>query len=143
MKTSEKREVAKQLFLYAGVTQKEIAVSLDVTEKTVSKWASVGKWHELRGAFTSTKDELVRATYLHIAEIQKVISQDKRAPTNAETDQILKLAKVIETLDKKITLAQIIQVFREFENYLIGVDADLTKIINRHHTAFITRAVNE
>lgn len=143
MKLSDKKEVAKQLFLYAGLSQKEIAENLDLTEKTVSKWSLEAKWKEMRAAITSTKDDLIRNTYLQMAEIQKEISKAKRAPNVSETDQILKLAKVIETLDKKVTLSQIIQVFRDFENYLMSVDQELTKIVNKQHTAYLNRVVNE
>ncbi|NJM13980.1 MAG: hypothetical protein HC896_00095 [Bacteroidales bacterium] len=142
MKLSEKREVAKQLFLYSGLNQKEIADNLSVTEKTVSRWGTDGKWKELRGAMSSTKDELIRNTYLHIAAVQDNINSEKRAPTVSETDEILKLSKVIEILDKKVTLAQIIQVFRDFENFLMPIDAELTRKINKYHTAYINKAHN-
>ena len=38
-KNDNKRQIARTLFVQGGMTQKEIASKLEVTEQTISRWA--------------------------------------------------------------------------------------------------------
>ncbi len=144
MRTDQKRELAKQLFLHTSATRKEIAARVGVSEKTISGatgWIKKFDWDKLKSALTVTRDNLVASLYNQILKITELADEEDRTLTTKETDALVKIAKAIETIDEKTTVSTFIQVFMEFEKWLIDVDSDLCKAINEHHNHFINTRI--
>lgn len=57
------QEFAKTLFVNEGLTQKEIAVRLDVSEKTVGTWVKKGNWEKLKTSLLVTRDNQLSELY--------------------------------------------------------------------------------
>lgn len=57
------KDFAKILFVNDYVTQKEIAIRLKVSEKTVGKWCKDGNWDSLKTSMLVTKDNQLTALY--------------------------------------------------------------------------------
>lgn len=135
MKNSVKRELAKQLFLNTDLLQKEIADKVGVTEKTMGKW--VAEWKEIKAAKTATKDEIVARYYRMILSILKVAEDENRPLTDAEADKISKLNKAKESIDKEIGLSVFIQVFQEYNAFIVPLNPELAKQNNTYQDKFI------
>lgn len=71
------KDLAKVLFVNDGVSQKEIAERLKVTEKTVSKWAKEGNWEKLKTSLLVTKDNQLTGLY---DQLQAAIDEIKTRP---------------------------------------------------------------
>jgi predicted transcriptional regulator len=71
------KDLAKVLFVNEGVSQKEIADRLKVTEKTVSKWAKEGNWEKLKISLLVTKDNQLTGLY---DQLQAVLDEIKTRP---------------------------------------------------------------
>lgn len=75
MSTRKKVEndYAKSLFVNDGLTQKEIASRLNVTEKTIGKWVKVGDWEKLKVSMLVTKDNQLNALYKQLENLMTEI----------------------------------------------------------------------
>ena len=142
MKFKQKQEKARLLYLNSNLNQKQIAEQIGVTENTIGNWIEKFEWREFKAALTVTKEQIVKNTYLQIATIQDKVTNEKRVPTVSETDQMLKLGKLISDLDKKIDASIIIQVFIDFGNWAMGKDRAENGQNEKEYLDFVKRMVN-
>lgn len=140
MNRKDKKDLARQLFLNTNLFQNEIAKSIGVSEATMSKWCK--EWEELKQAYSITKDEVVAHSYKAIAMVYKTAEEETRALTSAECDQINKLGSLIEKVEKKASLPVIIQIFKEFEDFVKKSDLPFAKKVNHLHSLFINSRIN-
>lgn len=123
--TTQKKDWAKLLFIKDNKTQKEIAQIVSVTEKTLSKWVNDNKWEALRSSFVITKEQELRRLYIQINELNNFINEKeegKRFATNQEADILSKLAAAAKNLESETSVADIINVFMDFLDWLQKVD---------------------
>lgn len=71
------KDLAKLLFVNNGISQKEIAERLNVTEKTVSKWVNEEDWETLKVSLLVTKDNQLKSLY---SQLQAVNDEIKTRP---------------------------------------------------------------
>ena len=138
MNNKQKKDLARQLFIYDDMPQKEIATYIATSENTISKWKQEEKWEDIKSAKSVTKEEIIRNYYHLILESQKIIKDDKRMPTASEVDAQHKMASSIEKLSgNKIVLPQIIAVFKEYDKWLVQIDPELAKRNSEFQKKFI------
>lgn len=142
-----KRELARNLFMQ-GETQRAIAAKLEVTEASVSKWAKAGAWAEKRAGANITRPELVNKNLMAINRILEEFNASDDPDKQLDADKICKLAKVIETLDKKANVVDAIDVFMAFNKwmqYRMSFDKEVTpeliKAINKYQDLYITENI--
>jgi predicted transcriptional regulator len=66
-------DFAKILFVNENVSQKEIALRLKVTEKTVGKWIKENKWESLKVSMLVTKDNQLTSLYKQLETLNNEI----------------------------------------------------------------------
>jgi uncharacterized protein YjcR len=133
----DKKALAYELYMNTNKTQLEICEIVGITPKTFSKWKQDGMWAELKAATTITAKEIERNVLLKLNEMA---TGDK--PMNA--DAMLKLAKIIEVIsEKRYTIAQMMNVFQAFTNWMFEKDADLAKDINKYQKQFVDEQINK
>lgn len=146
----EKKERAKIYFLQ-GMSQKEIASKVGVSEVTISRWTNQEKWNTLRAGKHVTRTELINKNLELIANLlDRVNSSDDPAAESAKiADQISKLAASIERLDKKTNVVNEIDTFMNFNRWLqsrISFDknlsSELVKTINKFQDIYINERMN-
>jgi len=136
----QKKDYAKLLYLKTSMNQKEIAEKIEVTEKTLSQWVRKEQWELLRASFTVTKEQELRRIYQQINAINDMISQKeegKRYANSAEADILSKLASTARSLETDIGLAQIIDTFIEFTEWLRPQDFATAQMINDYQDSFV------
>ncbi|WP_434575520.1 helix-turn-helix domain-containing protein [Riemerella anatipestifer] len=130
----DKKAVALDLFLDTDKTQKEIAEIVGVTEKTLTKWKLEGEWDKIKSASTITARNIIDNIYQKMHELSQ---SDK-----LEADKLIKLASTIEKLsDKKVTISQIINVFKDFTTWAFGEDPELAKQINLLQKKYVNHKI--
>jgi hypothetical protein len=136
---AEKKDLAYQLYLHTDLFQKEIAVRVGITEKTLSKWAEVNEWETQKTALTVTGKNLIISYYNQLNALNKCIQSrdDRKFATLEEADIIAKIKSAIQAIDKKMDLPVYIEVFQEFTNYLKDLDLKQAQGIIDHFTAFL------
>ena len=134
MNLKEKKEWAKLLYLKDNLTQKEIAVRVDVTEKTLSKWVNdpAENWEKHRASIIITKEEQLRRLYDQLSAINKAIAEREegtRYASSKEADVLSKLSVTIKNMETDIALADVIEVSKRIVNWVRKVDFEKAKEI--------------
>lgn len=143
--TEKKKSLARTLYM-AGLGQNEIADKVDVSRVTVSKWCNTEGWKEARAAKNVTRPELVNKLLLTIDTLITQVNDSKDPALVAGLgDKLAKLSAVIEKLDKKANVVDVIEVFMAFSKWIefrSTVDPEVTpeliKAINKYQDLYIT-----
>jgi transposase-like protein len=142
----EKKELALALYLNTDKTQKEIAGSVGISERSMSKWVVDGEWEIQKTALSITGKSLIAAFYNQLNELNEAIrARDKgsRYPTSEEADIMSKIKASIIAIDKKNNLSTYVEVFEEFTNWLRVNDLVFTQQIIDVFTDFIFKKTRE
>ena len=153
MKKAELEKIksfARQLYL-SGMEQNEIAEKTGVSKVTVSKWCNSEGWKETRAAKNITRPELVNKLLLTINTlIEQVNASEDPTLIAGLGDRLAKLSSVIEKLDKKANVVDVIEVFMAFSKWLeyrAETDPHLTpelrKTINKYQDLFVIEKMGE
>ena len=123
----KKKSLARSLFL-SGMEQTEIAEKVDVSRVTISKWCTADGWKEARAAKNVTRPELVNKLLLTIDTlITQVNESNDPALVAGLGDKLAKLSAVIEKLDKKANVVDVIEVFMAFSKWIDTVQPSTRK----------------
>lgn len=141
----KKKSLARSLFL-SGMEQTEIAEKVDVSRVTISKWCTADGWKEARAAKNVTRPELVNKLLLTIDTlITQVNESNDPALVAGLGDKLAKLSAVIEKLDKKANVVDVIEVFMAFSKWIeyrstidTEVTPELVRAINKYQDLYIT-----
>lgn len=140
-----KKELARTLYM-AGKEQNEISDQVGVSRVTISRWVNAEGWKEQRAAKSITRQELVNKLLLTIDTlITQVNASDDPALMAGLGDKLSKLSSVIEKLDKKASVVDVIEVFMAFSKWIefrSQTDPELTpqfmKQLNKYQDLYIT-----
>ena len=140
----KKKSLARTLYL-SGMEQQDIADMVDVSRVTISKWCTAEGWKEARAAKSVTRPELVNKLLLTIdALITQVNNSGDPMAMAGLGDKLAKLSSVIEKLDKKANVVDIIEVSMKFSKWLEfraksdpTITTELMKAINHLQDLFI------
>lgn len=130
----------------AGMEQQEIAEKVEVSRVTISRWCNDDGWKEVRAAKSVTRPELVNKLLITIDTlITQVNGSNDPALIAGLGDRLAKLSSVIEKLDKKANVVDVIEAFMAFSKwieYRSSIDPDVTpeliKAINKYQDIYIT-----
>jgi transcriptional regulator with XRE-family HTH domain len=107
-----KKDYAKLLFVKEDFTQKEIAVKVGVSEKSLSKWVNEGHWDKQKKSLLIAKEEMLHWLYAKLEAFKtKVDSINNGTLSNADADALIKISNTIKNLETQdITLSEIYSV---------------------------------
>jgi transcriptional regulator with XRE-family HTH domain len=144
-----KKELAR-LYYMQGETQREIAAKVGTSEPTVGKWANTGKWALKRAGINITRAELVNKTLLAINAILEGFNSSDDPEKTIDADKLCKLAKIVENLDKKSNIVDVIETFMAFNKWLqhrMTFDSEITielvKTINKYQDLFVSERIGK
>lgn len=98
----KKREIAEDMYIRLGLTGREIAENLGITEQTVSRWKK-GREGEKSWDDRKTESQLtpLKIKELLLKEAEKLAKGEE---SNVKADQLSKIMSAIDQLDKKINV---------------------------------------
>jgi hypothetical protein len=145
-----KREYARVLYLN-GETARSAAEKAGVTQATLGKWVKDGGWRALRAASNITRPELVNKLLLGINKILDDVNEsDNPADLAGLGDKLSKFAAVIEKLDKKANVVDVIEVFMAFSKWLQyrmtidqAITPELIKAITKYQDLYISEQLTQ
>lgn len=128
--------MAYDLYMNTDKTQVEICDVVDWSERTFSENKKKGNWDELKSAMELTSQKIIVNIYRRLQDATK-------EGVKLDSDAIIKLAKSIEHLsDRKVTISNIINVFKEFTSWLMNEDPELAKTINELQKKYVVYKIN-
>lgn len=142
MNQKQKLEVARTLYLMTEKTQKEISEVVGWSEKTFTEQKQKGKWNELRDTKSLTKQQIISMLHTQTLKLVEAAKDEGRLLTAKEVDSIAKLAASIDKLEKKVTLETYIEVFEEYNKWLMVKDMNFAQANNHHQDLFIQSKIS-
>lgn len=148
---TEKQKFAFDLYM-RGNTYKEIALHLNVSEKTVGNWAEKECWSERKAGAGITRSEIVNKTLIYANKLlEKLNSSDiDLANTGKVIDQIVKLSATIQRIDKQTTVVDAIEVFQALNKWLRNrmewdksITPELLQQFDYYQDLYITDQINK
>jgi DNA-binding XRE family transcriptional regulator len=136
----QKKDWAKLIYLKDNLTQKEIAQKVGVTEKTIGKWIQSEEWYKLKSSITITKEETLRRFYIQINEITAAIEKrddGQKYANSKETDTLVKLTAAIKNLETETSISEVIEVSKNFLNWLRKHDLTKAQELSEYFDAYI------
>ena len=137
MTRKQKIDVARTLYLMTEKSQKEICQVVDWTEKTFTEQKQKGKWGEMRETKSLTKQQIISMLHTQTFKIIEAAKDENRLLDAREVDSIAKLTSSIDKLEKKATIETYIEVFEEYNRWLMAVNVDFAQRNNHHQDLFI------
>ncbi len=137
MKSSEKAEIAKVLFLSTDKTQKEICEIVEWTEKTFREQKQKGKWVEIRETKNLTKQQIITMMHHQTYKLMQTAKDENRMLSASEIDSVAKLTSAIDKLEKRATLETYIEVFEEYNKFLLPLNGAFAQANNGYQDMFI------
>lgn len=117
MSREQIRETAKGLFVKSDMSQKEIAVLLGVSEKSVSEWRKKYDWDTSKQIQSITRKSLLEEAYKQLDAINKKIADKGGIPDKALSDAKAQCLREIERFSDTPTYLYV-SVFEDFCSWL-------------------------
>jgi len=114
----QKKDWAQTLYLQGDMSQKDIAVKVNVSEKTISKWVNESDWDKLRKSLLATKPAILRRLYDHLDRLNTAIEKDNRLANSKEADAMHKITASIRNLETETSTGEIADVGRKFIQFV-------------------------
>ena len=140
LSAKEKKDWAKLLYLKTDLTQEQISEKVGVQRKTLWSWKEKENWDIHKGSLVITKEQELRRFYMQINELNTDIESrepGKRYASSKEADTLTKLSAAAKNLETETSIAQIIDVFIAFNEFIKEVDYNQMKAIVELEDAFI------
>lgn len=135
----QEKEFAKSLYIGGGITQKEIAGRISVTETTLTRWIKVGKWDSLKKSLLTTKQNQLGFLYDQLDFLNTDISKREfKVAEGKEADTIIKLTAAINRLETETSIGDTVEVARNFIEFVRPQNLELAKTITDLFDVFIT-----
>lgn len=125
------------LFVRGDLTQKDIAEKVGTSANTLGKWASEGKWENMRKSMLNTKTEILRNLYDLLDKISKKLKEEDSIGDSKIADMYVKYTAAINNLETETSIGQIFEVARMYVNWLQGLDPKFALEVLNHFDLFI------
>ena len=126
----DKKVIAYDLYMNTQLSQKEICEKVKITPATFTSWKQKHDWEVHKQAFSITAQNIISNL------MQKAYEMSTAEKVNP--DGVLKLVKSIEGLSaNKVTISNIINVFKEFTKWEFERNPELAKKINAEMKFFV------
>ncbi len=138
---TDKKQLARHLYLALGKTQKEIALEVGVSERTIYTWVHHYAWHKLKVAALQAPATITDNLCSQLVEMQNMIAArepGKRFPSQQEMDVMRKLVLSIDTMKKSPSLAHNMQMIESFKEFVRPLNKEFSIQLAHYANRFLT-----
>lgn len=139
---SQKKDLAKALFLNTPSTQQEIADQVGVDRRTIARW--VKEWQDLKINYMQTRESRIRSTLMQLEQLDHTIEnrdEGARYPSAKEADIRRKLTADLEALEQDASVREVINVSRGILDYVRQINLDHAKMLSDYMDSFIKEKI--
>jgi len=141
MNNAKKRELARVMFCQGAVqNQGELAARLEISEQTISAWKKKDGWEDMRKSLLTTRQEELRNLYDQLSELNASIKkkpEGERYASSKEADVQRKITASIRELETETSIAEVVDVFMKFSEFMQKIDFDKAKEILSYQDSFV------
>jgi transcriptional regulator with XRE-family HTH domain len=133
------KDYAKTLFVNENISQKEIAMRLKVTEKTIGKWVKDGNWETMKKSMLTTKENQLSMLYDQLDFLNNDIKgRVFKIATPKEADIISKLTAAINRLETETSIGDTVEVAKKIIQFTRTQDIVFAAQLTNYFDAYIT-----
>jgi transcriptional regulator with XRE-family HTH domain len=117
----QKKEFARLIYFQEpGISQKEMAARVGISEVTIGKWITKEGWREMQKSLLTSKAEQLSMLYTSLDKFNQSIRERKESPypTNKEADTLIKMTAAIRNLETETSIAEKIETAKAFLQFL-------------------------
>lgn len=134
----EKRDYAKLLFTKEKLTQKEIALRIDISQNTVSKWANDGNWEAAQKSIMLTREDQLRQMMDELDVLNKEIANSPLGRANKEQTYVrVQLIADIKKLETEVSASEVFDVASKVIGFYRAVDLEKAKVLTELFDPYI------
>ncbi|MGJ1327628.1 MULTISPECIES: terminase gpP N-terminus-related DNA-binding protein [Sphingobacterium] len=134
----EKREYAKLLFTKEKLTQKEIALRVQISQNTISKWATEDNWEAAQKSLMLTREEQLRQMMDELDILNNEIANGGRKYATKEQAYIRDtLVQNINKLELEVSAYEVYNVAKKMIGHFRTIDLDKAKLLAEDFDGFI------
>ena len=138
---SDKKNLARIMYVVEGKNYKEIAQAVGVVERTVYSWVHQYSWKKLKSAAAHAPATISENLSSQLVELQNKIAAREpgnRIPTSEEAEITRKLVIALAGVNKKQSLAQYMQVMESFRDFVRPFNSHFSKQLAHYTDKFFT-----
>lgn len=142
LSSSQKKELAKSLYLDTSFTQQEIADKVGVDRRTIARW--VKEWQPLKINYMQTREARIRSTLMQLEQLDQAIDgrdEGARYPTAKEADIRRKLTADLEALEQDASVREVINVSRGILDYIRQLNLEHAKLLSDYMDSYIKEKI--
>lgn len=137
MKRESKIEIARLLFLTTEKNQKEIASVVGWTEKQMTEAKQKYKWDAMRDNKGFSKQQIISLLHDQALRIIETAKESEGILNARQIDSIAKICASVQRLEARASIETYIEVFSEFNKWLVGYNIEFAKKNNEYQDRFI------
>jgi hypothetical protein len=137
MKKESKIEIARLLYLTTEKSQREIAAIVGWTEKQMTEAKQKNGWEAMRDNKGFSKQQIISLLHDQALKIIDSAKESEGVLGARQIDSIAKICASVERLESKASIETFIEVFSEFNKWLVGQDIEFAKKNNEYQDRFI------
>ena len=144
LKNTQKKAIAKELYLHGDYTFEEIAAKVGTTRQTIARWAKDDAWADLKASMSVGKEKTLKNLYAHVQRINESIlerEEGERVPTPKEADILAKLSASINKLETESGIRELVSSGIAFLSWLRGIDPNKAIEFTELWDAFIKERI--
>ena len=139
---TEKKQLARHLYLTSYKTQRQIAEEVGVSERTVYNWIHESAWHKLKVASYTAPATICDNLCSQLVELQDHIATrepGKRFPTPQEAEVTRKMVLSIATMKKTPSLSMSMQVIESFKDFARPFNKQFSRQLSHYAGRFLSK----
>lgn len=134
----EKRDYAKILYIREKLSQKEIASKIDISQNTISKWATEDNWGAAQKSLMLTREEQLRKMMDELDILNSEIADGDLARATKEQAYIrTQLIQDIKKLETDVSASEAFEVGQSIIKFYRQVDLDRAKELTEWFDTYI------
>lgn len=140
---NQAKELGRMYYVTNGLSAKDAAEKVGVSENTFSKWVNEGGWKSLKAAEIGKSENLIAALEDDIIRIREHAKNEDRPINAQEADSIYKTTLSIRNLGKDYGIDVYNSVLQEFLSYTRETNPEFQKIGVDMADAFLTLKIKQ
>ena len=125
---SQKIELARIYYVVNGLSAKEAALKVNISEQTFSKWVEKYEWKGLKAIEISKASNLITALQDDMLRIHEAAKAEGRPINAQEADAIYKTGLTIRLISKDFGIDVYNAVLQEFFNHHKGTNPEFVRL---------------
>jgi hypothetical protein len=134
----KEKEFAKIIYLAdKGIKNKDLALRVGVSEKTVGKWIVEGGWEALQTSLITTRQGLLMDLHNQLAALNEEIKSNGNIPTKDQSTISTQISNNIKKLETEASIGECFVIGQKAMSFIQEINLDDAKLFTKYFDEFL------